>query len=394
MRMIFDMYLNGMGVTSIQYELEKAGRLTATGKERWFSSYISRVLRNTFYCGIITYHKEFTPDFLKQKKIRNYGEIELLQVQGTHEPIVTVEEFQQVQQIMSARTKPMKNLNRDQRRTGNRGHSTAYGRLMICQCGNKFNLRFHSRDGRTDGVDYQCYTSVNRGSVAKRMNKGISIEHSCDSPYIQGWKLEMMAEHIFERYIENADKVMNLSYLMLEKHIADQEELPDNTEVIQRKQGEIDRLMKKRANLIEMRAEGDIDKDLFHAKKKEIEERVALLTEEIKDLQPEKEQTSTEDYTIKLLELRERLKEYTGFDYSVIPESIVEAFIERIWVSKDEFRWYLRTGEKTDGKFDLDDHIKIGSFTLTIDDAKKYLYSFSSRRRVYKWVDLNVSIWI
>lgn len=34
------MYLNGMGVTTIQYELEKAGRLTALGKERWFASYI------------------------------------------------------------------------------------------------------------------------------------------------------------------------------------------------------------------------------------------------------------------------------------------------------------------------------------------------------------------
>ena len=33
----------------------------------------------------------------------------------------------------------------------------------------------------------------------------------------------MIAEKIFERYIENADKVMNLSYSMLEKHIADQE---------------------------------------------------------------------------------------------------------------------------------------------------------------------------
>ena len=83
--------------------------------------------------------------------------------------------------------------------------------------------RFHSRDGRTDGVDYQCYTSVNRGSVAKRLNKGISIEHSCESPYIQGWKLEMMAEQVFDRYIENADKVIDLSYAMLEKHIADQE---------------------------------------------------------------------------------------------------------------------------------------------------------------------------
>ena len=242
-RMIYDMYLSGMGVTTIQYELEKAGRLTALGKEQWFASYISKMLRNSFYCGIITYHKEYTPDFLKQKKIKNYGDLEYVQVQGTHEPIVTVEEY-------------------------------------------------------------------------------------------------------------------------------------------------------KRTNLIEMRAEGDIDKEMFRSKKQEIEDRVAKLTEEIKGLQPEKEQTSNEDYSVKLLELRERLKEYTGFDYSVIPESIVEAFIERIWVSKDEFRWYLRTGNNADSEFDPDGHIKIGAFTLTIDDAKKYIYSFSTRRRVYKWADLNVSVWI
>ena len=75
-RMIYDMYLSGMGVTAIQYELEKAGRLTAMGKERWFSSYIAKMLRNSFYCGIITYHKEYTPDFLKQKKIKNYGDLD------------------------------------------------------------------------------------------------------------------------------------------------------------------------------------------------------------------------------------------------------------------------------------------------------------------------------
>lgn len=393
-RMIYDMYLSGMGVTTIQYELEKAGRLTALGKEQWFASYISKMLRNSFYCGIITYHKEYTPDFLKQKKIKNYGDLEYVQVQGTHEPIVTVEEYEQVQKLMDAKSVVLKNHNKGKRKTGRMQHTTVYGRLMICQCGNKFNLRFHSRDGRTDGVDYQCYTSVNRGSVAKRLNKGISIEHSCESPYIQGWKLEMMAEQVFDRYIENADKVMDLSYAMLEKHIADQEELPDNTDVIRRKQGEIEKLMNKRTNLIEMRAEGDIDKEMFRSKKQEIEDRVAKLTEEIKGLQPEKEQTSNEDYSVKLLELRERLKEYTGFDYSVIPESIVEAFIERIWVSKDEFRWYLRTGNNADGEFDPDDHIKIGAFTLTIDDAKKYIYSFSTRRRVYKWADLNVSVWI
>lgn len=393
-RMIYDMYLSGMGVTAIQYELEKARRLTATGKTKWHASYLSHMLKNSFYCGIITYHKEYTPDYLKQKKIKNYGDIEYLTVKGKHTPIVTEEEFNQVQKIMNAKSRKMKNLNKGKHTVGYKPHSTAYGRLMICQCGKKFNQRFHTRDGRTDGVDYQCYTSVNRGSICERERRGLSVEGHCDSPFIQGWKLEMMAERIFERYIDNADAVMDLSYSMLEKHIADQEDTPDYTEEIKRKESEIERLSKKRVNLIEMRAEGDIDKELFRERKQEIENRIAILTEEIKTLQPDETKQSPQDYMQKLQELREPLKEYTGFEYSVIPESIVEAFIEKIWVSKDEFRWYLRSGNGSSDEFDIDDHIKIASFTLTIDDAKKYLYSFSTRRRVYNWKDLNVSVWI
>ncbi len=393
-RMIYDMYLSGMGVTAIQYELEKAGRLTATGKTKWHASYLSHMLKNSFYCGIITYHKEYTPDYLKQKKIKNYGDIEYLTVKGKHTPIVTEEEFNQVQKIMNTKSRKMKNLNKGKHTVGYKPHTTAYGRLMICQCGKKFNQRFHTRDGRTDGVDYQCYTSVNRGSIREREKRGISVEGHCDSPFIQGWKLEMMAEKIFDRYIDNADAVMDLSYSMLEKHIADQENTPDYTEEIKRKESEIERLSKKRVNLIEMRAEGDIDKELFRERKQEIENRIAILTDEIKTLQPDETKQSLQDYKQKLQELRERLKEYTGFEYSVIPESVVEAFIEKIWVSKDEFRWYLRSGNGSSDGFDIDDHIKIASFTLTIDDAKKYLYSFSTRRRVYNWKDLNVSVWI
>lgn len=393
-RMIYDMYLSGMGVTAIQYELEKAGRLTATGKTKWHASYLSHMLKNSFYCGIITYHKEYTPDYLKQKKIKNYGDIEYLTVKGKHTPIVTEEEFNQVQKIINTKSRKMKNLNKGKHTVGYKPHTTAYGRLMICQCGKKFNQRFHTRDGRTDGVDYQCYTSVNRGSIREREKRGLSVEGHCDSPFIQGWKLEMMAEKIFDRYIDNADAVMDLSYSMLEKHIADQEDTPDYTEEIKRKESEIERLSKKRVNLIEMRAEGDIDKELFRERKQEIENRIAILTEEIKTLQPDETKQSPQDYMQKLQELRERLKEYTGFEYSVIPESIVEAFIEKIWVSKDEFRWYLRSGNGSSDEFDIDDHIKIASFTLTIKDAKEYLYSFSTRRRVYNWKDINVSVWI
>ena len=83
-------------------------RLASDGKI--MTSYLSHMLKNSFYCGIITYHKEYTPDYLKQKKIKNYGDIEYLTVKGKHTPIVTEEEFNQVQKIMNAKSRKMKNL--------------------------------------------------------------------------------------------------------------------------------------------------------------------------------------------------------------------------------------------------------------------------------------------
>ena len=70
----------------------------------------------------------------------------------------------------------------------------------------------------------------------------------------------------------------------------------------------------------------------------------------------------------------------------------MEAFIEKIWVSKDEFRWYLRSGSSIDR--DDADRVKIANFTITLDQAKAYQYGFSKRKRVYNWVDINVSIWL
>ena len=56
-RMIYDMYLDGMGMRKIQFALEAAGRKTSTGLTNWYSSYISRVLNNPFYCGVILYRR-------------------------------------------------------------------------------------------------------------------------------------------------------------------------------------------------------------------------------------------------------------------------------------------------------------------------------------------------
>jgi len=133
-RKIYDWYLDGMGVRQIQFELEKEEALTAMGKTRWHESNISKILRNPFYAGILEYHKQFTPDFLEQKKINNFGEIERLRVDGKHEPIVTREEFDRVQEIMES--KRLKNpANKTGRKEkGKKPVSDVWCRLPVCSC--------------------------------------------------------------------------------------------------------------------------------------------------------------------------------------------------------------------------------------------------------------------
>lgn len=393
-RMIFDMYLSGMGVTKIAYELERLGRLTSTGKTTWHSAYLSHMLNNSFYCGLIMYHKEYTPDYLKQKKIKNNGDIEMTIIKGKHEPIITEEEYNKVQEIKAKRSLKRATKTNENARVGQKPHGTVWGKLLICKCGRKFNQHFHDRKDRHSGVDYQCYTSANRGSLEERTKRGLSTETACDSPYIPGWKLELMAKQIFENYLENTSKVLELSYSMLEKHIADKEEIIDNSDVIKRKQDEIDKLNRKRNNLFEMREDGDIDKDYFRERKAEIENAIEMLTDEIKLLEPQEPKRTEEDFSATLNALKAKLESYVAPDTMKISESVVEAFIEKIWVSKDEFRWYLRRGNEKHRECSDADRIKIAEFQVNLEQAKAYQYSFLTRKRVYKWVDLNVSVWL
>ena len=127
-------------------------------------------------------------------------------------------------------------------------------------------------------------------------------------------------------------------------------------------------------------------------KKTEFETKLSILENIVASLYQPPISTIKEDFELRIDDLREKVQSYTSFDTPVIPDNMIESFIEKIWVSKDEFRWYFRT-DKQDNDEDIE-HIKIASFTLTLDDAKEYIYSFSSRRRILSWFDLNVSVWI
>ena len=286
-RLIYDMYLEGCGLVKIKDELERRGYKTSQGNDKWFPTVISHVLKNSFYCGIITYHKEYVPDYLKQKKVKNYGEIELTQVQGKHEPIITVEEFERVQRIMETKTNKMPYLNKGSQK-GKKPRTTVWGKLLICECGSTFSMRRWDRADRTPGNAYQCYNARHTGSYESRKKKGLPLDGICQSPMIPEWRLQMMANLIFRKYLSQKDKVLTLANSILEAHIGDTQEEENNEALLNAKQTELARLQKKMDAYIEMRAEGDLSQEMYRAKLGELKPKIEKLQEEIESLSVEK----------------------------------------------------------------------------------------------------------
>lgn len=423
-RMIYDWYLDGVGIRAIKFRLEQAGRLTAMGKSNWHESNISKILQNSFYCGIITYHKEYTPDFLEQKKIRNFGEIELTKTRGTHEPIITEEEFERVQEMMAKRRKELPNNGAGKRRQiGEKQPGDVWTELLICECGHKFNRKVWHRVEDDVQYGYQCYSSIRTGTVTTRLRKGLPIDDVCKTPMIAGWKLQMMVKNIFREYLHNTAEVLALAEAMLERHIDDEEPQTDNNRLIEQKQAEAEKLNKRLHSLIEMRADGEITRDIFKAKKQEIEDRLLAIQNELSQLQPQEEaiDDATHDEKIKILKFY--LEQSVNPDaMDNIPEDVIRAFIVKVVVHENSFDWYLRFSpdkppkslcidgkRKTTAKVSSlcsplhrllltkvgkSNFVKVQEFSIDLGQAKAYLYAYSTRHRIHKWNDLHISVFI
>lgn len=343
-RKIYEWYLDGWGIRKIQFELEKEGILTSTGKTRWYESNISKILKNSFYAGIIEYHKQFTPDFLEQKKINNFGEVERLRVKGRHEPIVTEDEFNRVQKLMES--KRLKNpANKTGRREkGRKPVSDVWSRLLVCSCGCTFNRKAWHNSSNGIQYGYTCYSQIRNGTIRTRLKKGLPTDGICTSQMIPGWKLQFMAKYLFREFLKNTDKILDIAEEMLKQHIQDKEVIEDNSELIRKKKDALSKLEKRMNNLISMRADGEIAKEQFLSMKADIDTQILSLQEQIEEFSPNGNVPEEEipNYDERITVLRYVLERYMNFDSDEdIPEPVIEAFVEKIIVNENSFDWYL-----------------------------------------------------
>lgn len=315
---------------------------------------------------------------------------------------------------------------------GKKPVSDVWCRLLVCSCGCTFNRKVWHTTSKGTQYGYMCYSQIRNGTIKTRINKGLPIDGFCTSQMIAGWKLQFMAKHLFREFLKDTDRILNIAEEMLRKHIQDKKEIEDNTEIINRKQSELDKLEKRLSNLITMRADGEIDKKQYQSMKSDIEEKVHTLHEQIARLMPEEDEPEKEipDYNERLTVLRYVLERYLDFDSDEdIPEPVIEAFVEKIVVNKDSFDWYLlfsgddRTpkscnvkGNKKSHEIEIFEetevlpfaccdtgcyrkqvirkHVKTGDFTQFRNCAEEFFLAKNEKHRILNWYDIHVNVFI
>lgn len=96
-RGIYKMYIDGSSLSGIVKELYLRDIKSPTGKDRWTTSAIDKILSNEKYVGNVVLQKTYVSDVLKCRQSKNKGEMAKYLYENNHEGIIDKEVFDLVQ---------------------------------------------------------------------------------------------------------------------------------------------------------------------------------------------------------------------------------------------------------------------------------------------------------
>ena len=344
--MIFDLYLQGFGSMKIAQILTERKRKTATGLIKWSVSNIMRAIKNATYTGTKCYNKSRSNNFLEQKRINNLDMSTYEYVEGDFPAIVSQEIWDKAQAIRESRMKPAL-VSAEKTTHSKRDSRDIWVNKLRCSCGSSYRKnKWHTKlDGKTS-YGYQCYNQLNNGIRRKRAEIGLDTEGYCDSRMITDWKLDFMAKALLE-HLWQERKESVLIALDLIRHYYKEERTLDNKSDAASIQARIDKANSRLANLIAMRADGEISKDEYQSMRSPIDK-------EIKELQKALEDMPTNKCCPRGLDLegiRSTLNSLIDFSGSTISHDVINQFVYMVTPTSDTtFDWYVNLNGTADVK--------------------------------------------
>lgn len=102
-RMIYDLYRQGYGTTTIAKRLMDLGIKNKKGEVSWKTHGVMGIIKNEKYKGDVLLGKTFTTDPISKRRLANFGEENQYYIRDHHEPIVSREIWDAAEQIRNKR---------------------------------------------------------------------------------------------------------------------------------------------------------------------------------------------------------------------------------------------------------------------------------------------------
>lgn len=157
-REIFRRVLEGDSFSSIADDLNERNVFCNSGKG-WTAVRIRKLLENEKYTGNALLQKRFRNNHLEKRMVKNNGELPMYYAEDTHEALISMKDFEQVQEILRR--------NDEATHSRKKPECSAFTGLIRCElCG--ANYRRRTNNGL---VFWDCSTYAKRGSAGCRSRR-------------------------------------------------------------------------------------------------------------------------------------------------------------------------------------------------------------------------------
>ena len=278
-RFIYDRYLAGDTLRSLKAQLEADGVPYITGEAVWNISGIQSILQNEKYCGDVLLQKTFIKDCISKKVIKNTGQLPKVLIQNHHEPIISREIFDAVQEETARRSAAAASTKKSAP-TGLGKYSAKHaltGILVCGECGTLYRrVVWSQKDGKRPV--WRCVSRLDYGkryckhsptldeeplkqAILAAVNTVMSRKDELMDDLTDAMAQEpapvpgeVMSLADIDRAIENLSKQFDL----LMKETGGEEHIMDNVGRFKEISGQLAALKERKRRTLDLRAENDL----------------------------------------------------------------------------------------------------------------------------------------
>lgn len=328
---VFQMKLDGISLGLIAKQMNEEGVpcpskyfvLNGLSKETkylssfWDRNTVKRMLTNRMYLGCIVYGKSVR-SFARGIKEHTVPEENWKVVEGTHEPLITVDAFERVQELLEESSREAKN------------HASYAegdvpnlfrGLIRCADCGGAMRMGKFRKPKKGGAEEYHYY------GVYECSRHKLIYDYSCPQKSIR--------KDVLDTAVEEAIRYHIRMFLDLEKIIADlnkktsvREAAVGLQDLIRKKQRRIAKVEQMSCGIYEDYQEGILNETEYLTLRKSYADEVLTLTKEIEGLM--QEQTQYDENYRAAGSLSELAHQYR--DFGELTREIIETFIAEIKV--------------------------------------------------------------